>query len=256
VRKTFYWTFWGSALGGAWMMIIGTTLAAWVGKSFSGTAIPELKAAGDKVFGGFGTIVLVLAALGLVSVMALNMYGGSLTLISAIDSFKRIRPTLSMRLVTVSITAVLSVVGALAASANFLGNFNNFLLLILYLFVPWTAVNLVDYYVVRRGHYAIAEIFKPNGMYGRWGVRGVAAYLIGFAAMVPFFDVSSKAGTLYEGPIAKALNGADISFFVGLPVAGILYWLFSRNIDVAAETRIAKQEQEELERAAHAHEEP
>ena len=41
------------------------------------------------------------------------------------------------------------------------GNFNNFLLLVLYLFVPWTAVNLVDYYIVRRGHYAIAEIFDP-----------------------------------------------------------------------------------------------
>jgi purine-cytosine permease-like protein len=256
VRKTFYWTYWGSAFGGAWMMIIGTTLAAWVGKDFSGTAIPELKASGEKVFSGFGTVVLVLAALGLVSVMALNMYGGSLTLISAIDSFKRIRPTLTMRLMTVTFTAVLSVIGALAASANFLGNFNNFLLLILYLFVPWTAVNLVDYYLVRRGHYAIAEIFKPNGMYGRWGPRGVLAYLIGFAAMVPFFDVSSAAGTLYEGPVAKALNGADISFFIGLPVAGILYWLFSRNLDVAAETRIAKEEQQELERAAHAHEEP
>jgi NCS1 family nucleobase:cation symporter-1 len=256
VRKTFYWTFWGSALGGAWMMAIGTFLAAWVGKNFSGTAIPELKAAGDTVFKGFGTIVLVLAALGLVSVMALNMYGGSLTLISAIDSFKRVRPTLGMRIVTIAITAALSVLGALAASANFLGNFNNFLLLILYLFIPWTAVNLVDYYIVRRGHYAIAEIFKPNGMYGRWGVRGVAAYLLGFAAMVPFFNVTSAAGTLFEGSISKALNGVDISFFVGLPVAGILYYAFTRNIDVAAETRVAEEEAASLEQAAHAHQEP
>ena len=43
----------------------------------------------------------------------------------------------------------------------------------LYLFIPWTAVNLVDYYVVRRGHYAIAEIFNPHGIYGRWGWRGI-----------------------------------------------------------------------------------
>jgi nucleobase:cation symporter-1, NCS1 family len=256
VRKTFYWTYWGSALGGGWMMAVGSVLAAWAGKDFSGTAIPELKATGDKVFSGFGTIVLVLAALGLVSVMALNMYGGSLTLISAIDSFKRIRPTLSVRLITVTITAALSVIGALAASKNFLGNFNNFLLLILYLFVPWTAVNLVDYYVVRRGHYAIAEIFNPHGMYGRWGWRGVLAYLIGFGAMVPFFNVSSSAGTLFEGSVAKSLNGADISFFIGLPVAGILYWVFSRSIDVAAETRVAQAEAAELERAAQAHQEP
>ena len=44
------------------------------------------------MFDGFGAIVLIFSALGLVSVMALNMYGGSLTLISAIDSFKRITP--------------------------------------------------------------------------------------------------------------------------------------------------------------------
>ncbi len=256
VRKTFYWTYWGSAFGGAWMMIVGSVLAAWAGAKFSGTAIPEIKSAGDHVFSGFGTAVLILAALGLVSVTALNMYGGSLTLISAIDSIKRVRPTLLIRIVTVGLTAVLSLIGALAATKNFLGNFNNFLLLILYLFIPWTAVNLVDYYIVRRGHYAIAEIFNPHGMYGRWGWRGVTAYVLGFAAMVPFFNVSGAAGTLFEGPVARSLNGADISFFVGLPVAAVLYWLFSRSIDLVAETRIAASEAAELERVAHAHREP
>jgi purine-cytosine permease-like protein len=256
VRKTFYWTYWGSAIGGAWLMVVGSVLAAWAGKDFSGTAIPEIKSAGDNVFTGFGTIVLILAALGLVSVMALNMYGGSLTLISAIDSFKRIRPTVAIRIVTVGITAVLSLVGALAATKDFLGNFNNFLLLILYLFIPWTAVNLVDYYVVRRGHYAIAEIFKPRGIYGRWGWRGVVAYLLGFAAMIPFFNVTSAAGTLFEGSVAKALDGADLSFFIGLPVAGIIYWVFCRSVDVDAERLVAESEADLLELAAQDHREP
>jgi NCS1 family nucleobase:cation symporter-1 len=250
VRRTFFWTYWGSAVGGAWMMIVGVFLAAWAGKTFDFTGIAELDQIGDHVFTGFGAVVLILAALGLVSVTALNMYGGSLTLISAIDSFKKVRPTLSVRVITIGFTAVLSLVGALAASKHFLANFNNFLLLILYLFIPWTAVNLVDYYIVRRGHYAIAEIFKPDGMYGRWGWRGILAYLIGFACMVPFFDV----GTLYEGPAAKALGNADISFFVGLPIAAGLYYLFSRSIDVAAETRVAGAEAAELEAAAVQHE--
>jgi NCS1 family nucleobase:cation symporter-1 len=252
VRRTFFWTYWGSAVGGAWMMIVGVFLAAWAGKTFDFTGIAELDQIGDHVFTGFGAVVLILAALGLVSVTALNMYGGSLTLISAIDSFKKVRPTLSVRVITIGFTAVLSLVGALAASKHFLANFNNFLLLILYLFIPWTAVNLVDYYIVRRGHYAIAEIFKPDGMYGRWGWRGILAYLIGFACMVPFFDV----GTLYEGPAAKALGNADISFFVGLPIAAGLYYLFSRSIDVAAETRVAGAEAAELEAAAVQHEVP
>src|SRR5437764_12673846 len=46
-------------------------------------------------------------AVGLVSVTALNMYGGSLTLISAVDSFRKVRPTLGLRVVTVGCTALL-----------------------------------------------------------------------------------------------------------------------------------------------------
>ena len=49
VRKTFYWTYWGSAIGGAWMMIVGATLAAWAGRSFDGTGIAELDKVGDHV---------------------------------------------------------------------------------------------------------------------------------------------------------------------------------------------------------------
>jgi hypothetical protein len=64
--------------------------------------------------------------------------------------------------------------------------------------------------------------------------------------MTPFFSI----GTLYEGPAAKALSGADISFFIGLPVAAILYYVLSRSIDVAAETRVAQAEAAELEAAA------
>ncbi|MFG2636407.1 purine-cytosine permease family protein [Streptomyces sp. NPDC048362] len=250
VRKTFYWTYFGSALGGIWLMVLGTLLAAWAGKDFE--TIASINAAGDKVFSGFGAIVLLFAALGLVSVMALNMYGGSLTLISAIDSFRRVRPTLGVRLLTIGLTAALSLIGALSATSNFLANFNNFLLLVLYLFIPWTAVNLMDYYVVRRGHYAIAEIFKPHGIYGRWGWHGIIAYLVGFAVMIPFFSV----GTLYVGPAAHALGGADISLFIGLPVSALLYWWLARSIDVAAETRLAEAEAQELETAAHEHREP
>jgi purine-cytosine permease-like protein len=150
--------------------------------------------------------------------------------------------------VTISFTAALSLVVALISSESFLTNFENFLLLILYLFIPWTAVNLIDYYVVRRGHYAVEEIFKPRGIYGRWGWRGILAYAIGFACMVPFFSTPS-----FTGPIAKAMDGADLSLFVGLPIAGGLYLLFARSIDVEGERRIAEREAEELEEMASEH---
>jgi purine-cytosine permease-like protein len=246
VRKTFLWTYWGSALGAIWLMCLGAALAAWAAANFE--TIASIKEAGDHVFSGFGAIALVFSTLGLISVTALNMYGGSLTLISAIDSFKKVRPTAKLRILTIGFTAVLSLIPALLIGENFLTNFEDFLLLVLYLFVPWTAVNLVDYYVVRRGHYAIAEIFNPHGLYGRWGWRGITSYLVGFAAMLPFLSTSK-----YTGFVAAALDGADISMFVGLPVAGILYWVLAKSIDVEGETRIAQTEAAELERLAHAH---
>jgi NCS1 family nucleobase:cation symporter-1 len=249
VRKTFLWTYWGSALGAIWLMCLGAALAAWAGANFE--TIASIKDAGDQVFSGFGAIALVFSTLGLVSVTALNMYGGSLTLISAIDSFKKIRPTATLRIATIGFTAVLSLIPALLIGENFLTNFEDFLLLVLYLFVPWTAVNLVDYYVVRRGHYAVAEIFNPHGLYGRWGWRGITSYLVGFAAMLPFLSTSK-----YTGFVATALDGADISMFVGLPVAGILYWVLAKSIDVEGETRIAQAEAAELERLALAHQRP
>jgi len=241
VRKTFQWTYWGSALGAIWLMCLGTVLAAAIKTGDTFDAVKAINIAGDKVFSGFGTVALIFSAVGLISVMAINMYGGSLTLISAIDSFRPVRATLAVRITTIALTAALSLVGALAASADFLTNFENFLLLILYFFIPWTAVNLVDYYLVRRGHYAIAEIFNPRGLYGRWGWRGITAYTVGFLAMVPFFSTG-----LFTGFAAKALGGADISLFIGLPVAGVLYYVFGRSIDVEAEIVIERAEAPEL----------
>jgi purine-cytosine permease-like protein len=249
VRLTFLWTYWGSALGAIWLMCLGAALAAWAGDNFD--TISSIQDAGNQVFSGFGAVALVFSTLGLISVTALNMYGGSLTLISAIDSFKKVRPTSMLRILTIGFTAVLSLIPALLIGENFLTNFEDFLLLVLYLFVPWTAVNLVDYYGVRRGHYAIAEIFNPRGMYGRWGWRGITSYLVGFAAMLPFLSTSK-----YTGFIASALGGADISMFIGLPVAGILYWILARSIDIEGETRIAEAEADELERVAREHQRP
>ena len=208
VRKTFLWTYWGSALGAIWLMCLGSALAAWAGADFD--TIASLKAAGDHVFPGFGAIALVFSTLGLISVTALNMYGGSLTLISAMDSFKKVLPTARVRIITITFTAVLSLIPALLIGENFLTNFEDFLLLVLYLFVPWTAVNLVDYYIVRRGHYAIAEIFNPHGMYGRWGWRGITSYLVGFAAMLPFLSTSKYTGSSQPnsmGPTSRCSSG-------------------------------------------------
>src|SRR4051795_12078864 len=94
VRKTFLWTYGGSALGGLWLMALGALLAASAGKNFD--TVKSIYDAGNGIFDGFGTIVLLFSVLGLISVTALNLYGGSLTLISAVDSFVKGGPPMSV----------------------------------------------------------------------------------------------------------------------------------------------------------------
>jgi NCS1 family nucleobase:cation symporter-1 len=242
--QTFRWTFWGSAIGGAWIMFLGAYLAAAVKGFNAGDPVTGIQTVSNDLFPGFGTIALIVFALGLIAVIVLNMYGGSLTLISSIDSFKKVKATLSIRVITVVITAAISGILAGFVADSFEAFFAGFLFLVLYFFIPWTAVNLTDYFIVRRGQYAIAEIFKPRGIYRRWGWQGIAAYLIAFACMTPFFNVAG----FYEGFISKAMGGVDISLFIGLPVAAILYWLFTRGLDVKAEQALAVKQAAALER--------
>ncbi|WP_226627642.1 cytosine permease [Alloyangia pacifica] len=100
-----------------------------------------------------------------------------------------------------------------------------------YVLIPWTAVNLTDYYLVRRGRCSITDIMRPDGgMYGAWGGIGIASYAIGFVAMTPFFS-----SAIYTGPLAASMHGVDVSFIVGLPVSSIVYAVLARRVDLATE---------------------
>ncbi|HJP78890.1 MAG TPA: cytosine permease [Pseudonocardiaceae bacterium] len=227
VRSSFWWTYVGAGVGGAWMMLVGTFAAGLFPKA---TAVNAVISAGDAIFHGFGKTLLIASVLPLITIGCLNFYGASLTLLSSMDSIKRIKPTLAKRIVALVIVGVLATAIAFASSDSFVTQFGDFLTVLGYLFTPWTAINLIDFYVVRRGHYSIREIFNPHGMYKRWSWRGLAAYGLGFASMMPFAVVGNL-----EGPIAKLMNGTDISMIIGLVVAAGAYLLFCRSLDVKAE---------------------
>jgi purine-cytosine permease-like protein len=113
---------------------------------------------------------------------------------------------------------------------NVLHGLEAFLGILVYLFTPWTAINLADFFFVRKGRYSIRAMFMADGIYGRWNWRGLTAYAVGFVAMIPCFKTE-----LYVGPVARSLGGADISMLVGLPVAALVYVLLCRSMDLAAE---------------------
>ena len=177
------------------------------------------------------------------ALIILNLYSGSLAGLAAIDTASPIKPSLRNRIIAVLVIAILGTAGSLLLPADFLTTYNYFLTLLIYFLTPWTAVNLVDFYLVRKGDYAIQEIFKPRGVYGGFNWRGLVAYFAGFAVMIPFFSI----GTFFTGPVASAAGGADFSIFVGLPFTALLYYLLTRTQSFSEERRLADVSEAELE---------
>jgi NCS1 nucleoside transporter family len=227
VGASFWWTYVGAFVGGAWTMLVGTVAAALYPSLEVAVA---LRNAADAALPGFGVPLLVCSLFGLVTITSLNFYGASLTLLSVADSLKPGRPTVVKRLLTLGLASLAATAIAFMSSHDFVERFGEFLAILLYLFTPWTAINLVDFYWVRKGHYSVREIFNPRGMYGRWNWRGLLAYGVGFAVMVPFFSTGH-----YTGPVAAALGGADIAMLVGLPVSAAVYVLACRSLDLDAD---------------------
>ena len=128
-------------------------------------------------------------------------------------------------------------VSQLVGADHFNTVYGNVLIFLAYVFTPWTAINLVDYFFVRRGSYVVSEIFNPHGIYGRWGWRGTTAYAVGILVMIPFMVTVP-----FTGFLAVRLSGVDYSMFIGLPVAAGLYWLLSRTIDLRAERALVDAE--------------
>jgi NCS1 family nucleobase:cation symporter-1 len=105
----------------------------------------------------------------------------------------------------------------------------------------------VDFFFVRHGHYAITDIFRPDGAYGVWGWRGLTAYFAGFVAEIPFMVLPPIAGLSYTGYFPSHLtNGVDYSWLVGLAVSGLVYLLLSRSLNVAAEQSAIDASEREL----------
>lgn len=232
VRSSFWWTYLGAYIGGTWMMLVGTIAAAAAPKLDVAAALEN---AADSVIPGFGPVLLVGALLGLICITSLNFYGASLTLLSVADTCKPLECTAGKRVASLVAAGIVSTVLGLNASGDFVREFGDLLAILLYLFTPWTAINLVDFYLVRKGHYSIREIFNPRGMYGKWNWRGLIAYFVGFVVMIPFFSTG-----LYTGSVARALGGADVAMLVGLPVAGLVYLIACRSFNIEHDRHLAR----------------
>ena len=75
VRSTFWWTYLPSAVSGLWVFALGSIMYAAAGPD--ATPVEAFRSAADSLINGFGWVAVFALLLGLLSVMAINQYGGS-----------------------------------------------------------------------------------------------------------------------------------------------------------------------------------
>ena len=234
--------FFGASGSAVWLIALGGWLAIRLGVS---DGLVGLRQAGDAVVPGLGAAVAALSALSLFATMGMNAYGGMLSVLTAVDSLRPLTPTPRARIVTICALGVVWYNAASLISADAVTTVFTALTLMLYLLVPWTATNLVDFFLVRRGHYAVADLFTPSGIYGAWAWRGLTAYAIGIVTEIPFMVLPDLGGWSYTGPLAGQLGGTDIAWLVGLATTSLAYLLLARSRDTAHEhAAVARSEQQ------------
>ncbi|MFE5683377.1 purine-cytosine permease family protein [Streptomyces sp. NPDC056512] len=219
--STFWATYWGSCLGSTLPFLAGTV----IGLASPGT--DDTVAGFDSAAGGFGPVVLLLFLFSVINHNALNLYGAVLSLITVCQTF---RPAWTPRQRARGVVSAAVLVGALliatALSSDFVFSFVNLVLVLLVVLVPWTAINLIDFYLVHRGRYALGDLFAPDGgCYGRFNPVALTSYAIGIAVQLPFVATS-----LYTGPLVAPLGGADLSWLVGLVVTAPVYYVWARRV--------------------------
>ncbi|MGW4100270.1 purine-cytosine permease family protein [Mycobacterium sp. NPDC004974] len=217
----------GAGISALWLISLG----AWLSAHYDADdALVALHDAGDNVFHGFGAVLALASAATLIVCIATAAYSVTLQFLTGADLVRRFRPSRTLRIAVTAATIVFYLVVALPFGDHVINAASNALSLMLFLLVPWTAVNLTDYFFVRRGEYAITDLFTPDGVYGGWSWRGIAAYFLGFAAMIPFAVLP-----FFTGTFGALLGGIDISWLAGLTVSAVAYYTFSRNLDLTRE---------------------
>jgi len=216
-KGAFWFTYVGTVGGSVLVMVLGAAVASLAPRA---DVVQTVRGLGG---GTGGAVIGVLLALGLITVNSTNIYGGTISTLTFLQHFRDIRSTVAKRVAAALMIGALAVLAGIAGSADFVNNLVSYLNIVLYFMIPWTTVNLIDFYVIHRGSYRTEDFFSKNGTFGRWGMPAITTYLVTFLIELPFIHTS-----VYEGPLARSLGGVDLAWVVGPLVSVPLYLLLAK----------------------------
>ncbi|WP_406215935.1 purine-cytosine permease family protein [Streptomyces decoyicus] len=203
--RMFWYSVLGMVLSFAWVQALGL----WGAELFTDqTAAGVHGLLGGGVLGAFGLLAIAAAA---VCSNAMNDYSGSLALQTA-----GIRVPRPLAAAAAAVLGFLLVLWMHAADTT--TRFQNLLLFVGYWIPGFVGIVLVDARLrakARRGAPidVEAEFARPQPWW-----PACAAFVVAFAAAMPFMDT-----TLFVGPVAAALHGADFAYYVAFIVSVAVY---------------------------------
>lgn len=216
-KLAFWSTYIGLVASSVFVMLLGVLLGA--------VAAENPLAGMASYLGTLGLIVLIIFAVTSAIINGIELYSAVMNGLTVLQSsFRSITISTTTRIVA---TLVLGAIGtgiAILGQGDFMFWFESFLDLLLYALIPWSAINLADYFIVKKGNYRIDDLFlRSGGQYGRWNKVGLISYGIGLAAQLPFMS-----SPLFTGPFVEPLNYIDVSWLVGFVFTGIVYLVLEK----------------------------
>lgn len=196
-------------IAAVWLELVGVALATIFPKAANGNPIALITGIQPHWLVDFALLAVMF---GTVTANVLNIYSGSLSALVINIPIKR-------WMAAVAVGIVGAIVAYVGHKAYYL-NFENFLFLLAYWLAPWSAVVLVDFFLIHKGEYPESMFYNPKRIIN----RGFWAWLIGIAVSIPFFNQS-----LYVGAFAyNHGHWGDITYYVSFVVAGVVYWLIGK----------------------------
>src|SRR5438128_1098729 len=212
----FWYSYIGMFVPTVWLAILGATVA-------SVTKDTDPAKMVSAVFGGVTSILVLLMVLhGPIATNILNVYSAALAALS-----------MGLRLSRTALALIAGVVGYLATiyfvfQPSFAQAFDNWMISLLLWMSPWAGIVLTDFFIVRHGRIDVGELYREpeRSAYGdiNWGA--IVAFVVG---LVAGWSVEDGLVPALKGPISiKLLGGADLSWLVGIVVAGGVYLLLGQ----------------------------
>ena len=183
----------------------------------AGETVTDQTAEGIRsVMGGglFGALALVVIALGSIASNAMNDYSGSLALQTVGVKIRR-----PLSAAAVAVVAFLLIMWLHAGDLT--ERFQGVLLFISYWIPAFVAIVTIDWRRRSAGRDLVnpaTEITQRSDAHA-----ALLIFAVAFAVAVPFMHTS-----LFTGPVATWLHGADLAYFVNFGVAAVLYGGYRR----------------------------